>query len=41
MFSGLQTYVIVQLSIDLPVAMQNAMYYDDVGLCHFTVGDNV
>ena len=25
MFSGLQTYVIVQLSIDLPVAMQNAM----------------
>ena len=25
MFSGLQTYVIVQLSIDLLVAMQNAM----------------
>ena len=24
MFSGLQTYVIVQLSIDLLVAMQNA-----------------
>ena len=25
MFSGLQTYVIVQLSIDLLVAIQNAM----------------
>ena len=25
MFSGLQTYVIVQLSIDLLVAMQNVM----------------
>ena len=25
MFSGLQTYVIVQLSIDLLVAMQNAL----------------
>ena len=39
MFSGLQTYVIVQLPIDLLVAMQNAMYH--VGLCQFTVGDNV
>ena len=42
MFSGLQTYVIVQLSIDLPVAIRtcgNAKC--DVGLCHFTVGDNV
>ena len=45
MFSGLQTYmyVIVQLSIDLLVAINrtsgNAKC--DVGLCHFTVGDNV
>ena len=27
MFSGLQTYVIVQVSIDLLVAMQNVMTY--------------
>ena len=39
MFSGLQTYVIVQLSIDLPVAMQNAMLAYVTLL--FTVGDNV
>ena len=37
MFSGLQTYVIVQLSIDLPGGNAKC----DVGLCHFTVGDNV
>ena len=36
MFSELQTYVIVQLSIDLLVAIKC-----DVALCHFTVGDNV
>ena len=39
MFSGLQTYVIVQLSIDLSFTGGNAKC--DVGLCQFTAGDNV
>ena len=42
MFSGLLTYIIVQLSMDSLVAISlSGNVKCDVSPCHFTVGDNL